>query len=325
MKFTLSWLKDYLKTDAGLPEILDAMMRAGLEVEHVEDPAEKLKDFTIAKVIEAKPHPDADKLRVCTVETKDGTKQIVCGAPNARTGMTAVYAPLGTFIPGLDFALDKKPRKIRGVESHGMMCSERELDMSDEHDGIIDLPEDAPIGTSFAAYAGLDDPVIEINLTPNRPDCTSIYGIARDLAASGLGTRTSRQAKPGHRLSSSRMILTFCVVSPSTGKSGAFGVFSFPSPEAARSRAMPKIEVQSFALVPKYFAAIVTGKIIWPAEADCLATVEPLGCFLTCDLDIRLPRAGKMLQARETPRHSIKPTVGLRRTLIFLSVSLIAT
>ncbi len=195
MKFTLSWLKDYLKTDAGLPEILDAMMRAGLEVEHVEDPAEKLKDFSIAKVIEAKPHPDADKLRVCTVETKDGTKQIVCGAPNARTGMTAVYAPLGTFIPGLDFALDAKPRKIRGVESHGMMCSVKELEIGDDHDGIIDLEGDFEVGQPAAEALGLTDKIIDFEVTPNRPDWLGVLGVARDIAATGAGKFKAPETK----------------------------------------------------------------------------------------------------------------------------------
>ena len=127
MKFPLSWLKDYLATTATLDELLGYMLKAGLEVEEVENPAEDLKAFTVCKVTDAKPHPDADKLRVCTVDTVDGEKQIVCGAPNARAGMTAIYAPLGSYIPGLDFSLDKKPRKIRGVESHGMMCSTKEL------------------------------------------------------------------------------------------------------------------------------------------------------------------------------------------------------
>ncbi len=187
MKFTLDWLKDYLKTDDGLPEILDAMMRAGLEVEEVEDPAAKLSDFTICKVIEATQHPDADKLRVCRVETKDGEKQIVCGAPNARTGMTAVYAPLGTFIPGLDFALDKKPRKIRGVESHGMMCSVKELEIGDDHDGIIDLEGEFEVGQPAAEALGLTDKVVDFEVTPNRPDWLGVMGIARDLAATGAG------------------------------------------------------------------------------------------------------------------------------------------
>ncbi|RWP23484.1 phenylalanine--tRNA ligase subunit beta [Mesorhizobium sp.] len=186
MKFTLSWLKDHLETDASLNEIVERLTSIGLEVEHVDDRS-SLKPFVIAKVLAAVQHPDADRLRVLTVDTGDGKApvQVVCGAPNARAGLIGAFAAPGTYIPGIDVKLTVG--KIRGVESHGMMCSERELELSEEHDGIIDLPADAPVGTSFAAYAHLDDPVIEINLTPNRPDATSVYGIARDLAASGLG------------------------------------------------------------------------------------------------------------------------------------------
>ena len=186
MKFTLSWLKDHLDTDATLDEIVERLTSIGLEVERVDDKA-ALKPFVIAKVLTAEQHPDADKLRVLRSTPATGTPvQVVCGAPNARAGLIGAFAAPGTYVPGIDVTLSVG--KIRGVESHGMMCSERELELSDEHDGIIDLPADAPVGTSFAAYAGLDDPVIEINLTPNRPDATSVYGIARDLAASGLGT-----------------------------------------------------------------------------------------------------------------------------------------
>ncbi|MCM2473729.1 phenylalanine--tRNA ligase subunit beta [Rhizobium sp. CG5] len=185
MKFTLSWLKDHLDTDATLDEICMRLTAIGLEVEHVDDKA-AYKPFVIAKVLSAEKHPEADRLKVLMVDAGDGKPvQIVCGAPNARAGLVGALARPGTYVPGIDVTL--AVGKIRGVESHGMMCSEKELDMSDNHDGIIDLPADAPVGTSFASYAGLDDPVIEINLTPNRPDCTSIYGIARDLAASGLG------------------------------------------------------------------------------------------------------------------------------------------
>ena len=187
MKFSLSWLQDYLTTDASLDEIVEAMILAGLEVEEVENPAEKLAAFTIAKVTKAEQHPDADKLRVCTVDTKDGEKQIVCGAPNARAGMTAVYAPLGAYIPGLDFALDAKPRKLRGVESHGMMCSANELEIGEDHDGIIDLEGDHEVGTPIAEILGLNDPVIDFEVTPNRPDWLGVTGIARDLAATGIG------------------------------------------------------------------------------------------------------------------------------------------
>jgi phenylalanyl-tRNA synthetase beta chain len=185
MKLTLSWLKDHLETDASLAEIVERLTSIGLEVEHVDDKS-GLKPFVIAKVLTAVQHPDADRLRVLTVDTGDGKPvQVVCGAPNARAGLVGAFAAPGAYVPGIDVTLSVG--KIRGVESFGMMCSERELELSDEHDGIIDLPADAPVGTSYAAYAKLDDPVIDINLTPNRPDATSIYGIARDLAASGLG------------------------------------------------------------------------------------------------------------------------------------------
>ena len=187
MKFTLSWLNDHLATKATLDDILALMLKAGLEVEEVEDPREKLAAFTVCKVKAAEPHPDADKLRVCKVETVDGMKQIVCGAPNARAGMTAIYAPLGTYIPGLDFALDKKPRKIRGVESHGMMCSTKEIEAGEDHDGIADLDESIPLGTPAAEALGLADPVIDFEVTPNRPDWLGVQGIARDLAAAGAG------------------------------------------------------------------------------------------------------------------------------------------
>ncbi|MEM6410617.1 MAG: phenylalanine--tRNA ligase subunit beta [Pseudomonadota bacterium] len=195
MKFTLSWLKDHLATKASLDELLALMGQLGLEVEEVEDPAAKLAPFTIAKVTDAKPHPDADKLQVCIVETVDGTKQIVCGAPNARAGMTAVYAPLGAYIPGLDFSLDKKPRKIRGVESHGMLCSAKELEAGEDHDGIADLDDKWDLGSPAAEALGATDPVIDFEVTPNRPDWLGVMGIARDLAAAGGGRLVSRDTK----------------------------------------------------------------------------------------------------------------------------------
>jgi phenylalanyl-tRNA synthetase beta chain len=186
MKFTLSWLKDHLDTDATLDQVCERLTAIGLEVEDVDDKT-AYKPFVIAKILSAEKHPSADRLKVLSVDAGDGKPvQVVCGAPNARAGLIGAFGRPGMYVPGLDVTL--AVGNIRGVESHGMMCSEKELNMSDNHDGIIDLPEDAPIGTSFAAYAGIDDPVIEINLTPNRPDCTSIFGIARDLAASGLGT-----------------------------------------------------------------------------------------------------------------------------------------
>lgn len=196
MKFTISWLKEYLETDADLDQVVDAMTMAGLEVEEVEDPAAKLADFSIAKVIDAQPHPDADKLQVCTVETKDGVKQIVCGAPNARKGLTGIYAPLGTYIPGLDFSLDPKPRKIRGVESHGMLCSVKELGAGEDHEGIADLSSDLQVGGSAAEALNATDPVIDFEVTPNRPDWLGVANIARDLSASGLGKFSLPEIQP---------------------------------------------------------------------------------------------------------------------------------
>ena len=187
MKFTRDWLFDHLDTDRPLSEILDALPMLGLEVESFDDPAERLAAFTIAEVISAEQHPDADRLRVCMVNTGSGDPvQVVCGAPNARAGMKGVFAPAGAYVPGIDLLL--KAGTIRGQDSNGMLCSEREMMISDEHDGIIDLDQDAPVGESFAAYAGLDDPVIEIAITPNRADCLGVRGVARDLAAAGYGT-----------------------------------------------------------------------------------------------------------------------------------------
>ena len=187
MKFTLSWLKEHLDTKATLDEIVEAMTMAGLEVESVENPAEKLKAFSVAKCIKAEKHPNADRLKVCEVETVDGVKQIVCGAPNARAGIWVIYAPVGAYVPGIDVTL--KTAKIRDVESHGMMCSAREMEAGDDHDGIIELAgEDWSVGGDAAAALGLDDPVIDFEVTPNRPDWLGVRGIARDLAAAGLGT-----------------------------------------------------------------------------------------------------------------------------------------
>lgn len=186
MKFTLAWLKEHLDTDASLDAITDKLTMIGLEVDGVVDKGPELAAFTTARVISATQHPNADRLRVCIVDTGEAETQVVCGAPNARDGMIGVFAPPGTYIPGTDFTL--KEAEIRGVASQGMLLSERELQLSDDHEGIIDLPEDTPIGAPFAKIAGLDDPIIEIGLTPNRGDCAGVRGVARDLAAAGLGT-----------------------------------------------------------------------------------------------------------------------------------------
>src|ERR1700737_1425635 len=187
MKFTLSWLKDHLDTDEPVEKLADKLTMIGLEVEHIEDKAKALAPFTIARVISAEQHPNADRLRVCMVDTGDGGApvQVVCGAPNARAGLISVFSAPGPFIPGKNITLGLGP--IRGVESRGMLGSEAELQLSENHDGIMELPADAPVGAAYAEWAGLGDPVLEINLTPNRPDCTGVHGIARDLSAADMG------------------------------------------------------------------------------------------------------------------------------------------
>ncbi|RZM24262.1 MAG: phenylalanine--tRNA ligase subunit beta, partial [Sphingomonas sp.] len=188
MKFTLSWLKQHLETTATLDQIVEALTRIGLEVEGVENPGEKLAAFKIAKVLSAERHPQADKLQILSVDAGNGPLQVVCGAPNARAGLVGVFGAPGAYVPGLDVTL--KLASIRGVESNGMMCSTRELELGEDHDGIIELPADAPVGTPYPDYAGLTDPVIDVAITPNRQDCMGVRGIARDLAAAGLGTLT---------------------------------------------------------------------------------------------------------------------------------------
>ncbi len=190
MKFTLAWLKDHLETTASIDEISKTLTRIGLEVESIDDPAAKLGAFRIARVLAAKQHPNADKLQVLQVEIEKGqpSVEVVCGAPNARVGLIGVFAPLGAYIPGTNITLEKKP--VRGVISNGMMLSEREMQLSEDHAGIVDLDVKLAdkVGERYVDVLGISDPVIEIKLTPNRPDCTGVRGIARDLAAAGIGT-----------------------------------------------------------------------------------------------------------------------------------------
>jgi phenylalanyl-tRNA synthetase beta chain len=196
MKFTLSWLKQHLDTDEPLEKLADKLTMIGLEVETIDDKAKALAPFTIARVISAEQHPNADRLRVCMVDTGDGLApvQVVCGAPNARAGLVSVFSAPGTFIPGKNITLGVGT--IRGVESRGMLCSAAELQISEDHDGIMELPADAPVGAGYAAWAGLGDPVLEINLTPNRQDCTGVHGIARDLSAADMGKFRDPAIKP---------------------------------------------------------------------------------------------------------------------------------
>jgi phenylalanyl-tRNA synthetase beta chain len=186
MKFSLEWLRQHLETEASAEAIAEKMTAIGLEVEGLSNPAEALAPFRVAKVLSAEKHPQADKLQVLTVDAGEGPVQVVCGAPNARAGMLGVFGPPGAYVPGSDLTL--KVAAIRGVESRGMMCSSRELELGDDHSGIIELPADAPVGAAYSAYAGIDDPVFDVAITPNRQDAMGVRGIARDLAAAGMGT-----------------------------------------------------------------------------------------------------------------------------------------
>ena len=184
MRFTLSWLKDHLETSASVAEVAEAMTMAGLEVEHVDDPAARFAAFSVARITDAVQHPNADRLRVCQVETRDGVKEIVCGAPNARAGLTTIYAPIGTYIPGSGITLE--PRPVRGVTSNGMLCSAAELEIAEDADGILELADGLAVGSSAAEALGLEA-VIDFEVTPNRPDWLGVAGIARDLSATGIG------------------------------------------------------------------------------------------------------------------------------------------
>jgi phenylalanyl-tRNA synthetase beta chain len=194
MKFTLSWLKEHLATEASIDAIVKTMTMTGLEVEGVENAGEKLKPFTVARIISAAKHPNADKLQVCQVETALGNLEIVCGAPNARAGLVTAFAPIGTTIPGSGITLEARP--VRGVVSNGMLCSGAELELDTDADGILELDADLKVGTPLAEALGLNDPVIDIEVTPNRPDWLGVAGIARDLAAAGVGKQTTKSVLP---------------------------------------------------------------------------------------------------------------------------------
>lgn len=301
MKFTLSWLKDHLETDASLEEICARLTMIGLEVEDVDDKA-VFKPFVIARVISAEQHPNADKLKVLRVDTGSGEPvQVVCGAPNAREGLVGAFAAPGTYVPGIDVTLSVG--NIRGVESRGMMCSEKELEISDDHTGIIDLPEDAPVGTSYAAYAGLDDPVIEINLTPNRPDCTSVHGIARDLAASGLGTLKTRAA-PSFRVEGETPVTVHLELGEDRHLCPGFalrlvrGVRNGPSPAWMRQR------LSAIGLRPINALVDVTNYITFDQG-------RPLHVFdaakVAGNLTVRRAKEGEKVLALDTREYTLSP------------------
>ncbi len=304
MKFTLSWLKEHLDTAVTLDGIVDKLTMIGLEVESVHDPAEQYSAFRLARVLSAEKHPNADRLRVCVVDPGDGSRiQVVCGAPNARAGMTGVFAPAGTFIPGTGVQLEKGV--IRGVESNGMLLSERELGVSDDHEGIVDLPEDAPVGEPYAAYAGLDDPVIDVAVSPNRPDALGVSGIARDLAAAGIGYLIERPVKPVKGEGPCPVKVRFDFGdTPPLGLAFALrmvrGVKNGPSPAWLQKR------LRAIGLRPINALVDITNLITYDRN-------RPLHVFdaakVKGDLTVRRARAGEELLALDGRTYALDPTM----------------
>ena len=297
MKFTFAWLKEHLDTDRPLAEIADKLTMIGLEVERIEDKGKALAPFVIARVVEAKQHPNADRLRVCMVDTGAGTPiQVVCGAPNARAGMKGVFVPPGAFIPGKNMTL--QVGTIRGVESRGMLVSEFELQISDNHEGIIDLPDDAPIGANYAQWAGLDDPVIEINLTPNRADCTAVHGVARDLAAADMGTLKDRQIKPvkGEFANPVKVKIEAAELCPAFALRLVRGVKNGPSPDWLKKRLI------AIGLRPINALVDITNFITFDRG-------RPLHVFdaakVRGDLTVRRARAGETLPALDGKTYTL--------------------
>ncbi|MBI1273869.1 MAG: phenylalanine--tRNA ligase subunit beta [Alphaproteobacteria bacterium] len=292
MKFTFSWLKEHLETTATLDEVCARLTSLGLEVESLTDPAKSLAPFTIAEVLATEKHPDADRLKIATVNTGSEKIQVVCGAPNCRAGMKAVLSRPGDFIPGLNITLGKS--KIRGVESMGMLCAADELGLGEDHEGIIELPADAPVGKSYAAWAGLDDPVIELGLTPNRPDCAGVRGVARDLAAAGLGTLKPQDIKPAKGTFKSPIAVTFNFPAEDAAACPHFtgrmikGVKNGPSPKWLQDR------LRAVGLRPISALVDITNF----ATLDCM---RPLHVFdaagIKGNLSLRFARKGEKLVA----------------------------
>jgi phenylalanyl-tRNA synthetase beta chain len=304
MKFTLAWLKEHLDTEAPLKAIVDKLTMIGLEVENVVDRSKLLAPFTIARVISAEQHPNADRLRVCMVDTGAGDPvQVVCGAPNARTGMKGVFVPPGAFIPGKNMTLGIG--KIRGVESRGMLVSEFELQISEDHEGIIELSDDAPVGANYARWAGIDDPVIEINLTTNRADCTGVSGIARDLAAAGMGKLKDTSIRPVEGRFPCPITVTLDFGStPSLCPAFALrlvrGVSNGPSPEWLQRR------LRAIGLRPINALVDITNFITFDRG-------RPLHVFDAAkvhgNLTVRRARAGESLVALDGKRYALDETM----------------
>lgn len=271
MRFTISWLREFLDTKASLKEITDTLTAIGLEVEKLTNPGDALADFKIAQIKTAEQHPDADRLKVCSVDTGSETLQIVCGAPNARPGIKVVLAPVGTLIPNGNFKI--KASEIRGVKSNGMMCSEQELHLGNDSDGIIELDDNAPVGETYVTYAGLDDPVIEIAITPNRGDCLGVYGIARDLAAAGLGTLKPLHIKPLKSDEASPISVTIEGNTPCSMYIGRYfkGVKNGPSPKWLQQR-LQAVDLQPISTLVDItnYIALSFGRPLHVFDADKL-------------------------------------------------------
>ncbi|CAN5870639.1 phenylalanine--tRNA ligase subunit beta [soil metagenome] len=306
MKFTLSWLKEHLDTTATLAEVRDTLTMLGLEVEGIANPAEALKGFVVGYVIEAVQHPNADRLRVCKVDTGSGTVQVVCGAPNARTGMKGIFAPSGSVIPASGLLL--KASKIRGEESNGMLCSARELQLGEDHSGIIDLPAETMVGAPAAEALGLDDVVIEIKATPNRADCLGVHGIARDLAAAGLGTLKPVKADPIAGVYKSPIRWTHAYApapdSPCPIVVGRHfrNIRNGPSPDWLQRR------LKAIGLRPISTLVDITNLVTFDLN-------RPLHVFdakkLACDLVMRQARDGETLLARDGNTYTLDPSVSV--------------
>ena len=324
MKFTLSWLKDHLETEATVAQVVEAMTMAGLEVEHVEDPGAKLAAFSVARIVEAVQHPNADKLRVCQVDTKDGRKEIVCGALNARAGLVTAYAPIGAYIPGSGITLEPKP--VRGVVSHGMLCSEGEMQIADDafglragrfdawkaragalelaeekakaDGGIMELPDDAAVGQPVAALLGLDDPMIDFEVTPNRPDWLGVAGIARDLAAAGVGTLKAKPRAPvtGGFDSAIRVAMDDAEACPVFAATLIRGVKNGPSPAWLQNR------LRAIGIKPRNILVDVTNYLSYDRG-------RPLHVYdagkLTGTVRARLGREGESFKALDGETYAI--------------------
>lgn len=298
MKFTLSWLKEHLATDASIDDIVETMTMTGLEVESVENAGEKLKAFTVARVISAAKHPNADKLQVCQVETALGNLEIVCGAPNARAGLVTAFAPIGAYIPGSGVTLEPKP--VRGVVSNGMLCSGAELELDTEADGILELDADLKVGTPLAEALGLNDPVVDIEVTPNRPDWLGVAGIARDLAAAGVGKQTTRPilAIPGRFPSPIKVATDDSQACPMFAGRLIRGVKNGPSPAWLQQR------LRAVGLRPRNTLVDITNFI-------SLDRARPLHVYDAAKLKgavrARLGRAGESFKALDGNVYNVTP------------------